>query len=144
MPSDVEKPLRSFLAGFKRHAEESLHLAFGGGTFLSRMHLMKLWPPLDGLSSKKMNRTSAYKFSDVTEIHGGNYAVSCAMPAWMPNPSQGDVAQVISSAIASSVSFYPAPVACLTYYFSKAKKSELLAAKLYLHCSIDETYTVRT
>jgi hypothetical protein len=77
-----------------------------------------------------------------TEISENSCAVSFAMPAWMPNPSQGNMDRQFSDIMSTKINWCPAPAAYLTYYLSKAKKSELVAADQYLHCSIDETYTV--
>ncbi|KAK0622407.1 ankyrin repeat-containing domain protein [Immersiella caudata] len=106
VPEDMERALRHFFAGFKRHIEASLHLAFG------------------------------------KEIPDTSYAVSCTLPAWMPDPARGDLMRAVSSTLTTNITCCPSPAASLTYFLSKtskAKKPTVVAGDMYLHCSIDET-----
>ncbi len=127
MPQDVYRPLRQFLTGVKLHVEEHIALAFGKGV---EQHQWEEPKPL---------RTDC-----VTDILQRSYDVSCVLPGWMSNLPiiKEDLASQIEDIFPGNFTCHLEPTACLTYYLSRTKKAVFKDRDTFLHCSIDEVYSV--
>ncbi len=80
------------------------------------------------------------------EIHDRGWDVSCVLPAWMAN--QAAVNEVLVQRVSglfpgrSRVTCELAPTACLAYYLSRTRKPDFADGDGFLHCSLDEVFSV--